>query len=206
MREISKNLCKKAKTCVRNGHERNRSHFGLRIPFLLKPIVLSSRSQSCCGYTGWGSFLLTMAKLSAELLRLYGLGELSAVDVQRIAVAAWQDGWGRDSRIAQRLVAMGSRGKHPGNMSRDLQIITVQYAITTAQARPYSMRLQDDKPLDVLLPHELYPALSKHGQLADWCTPDDSAKGALHRWANSADVALDEEALESTAALGVRPL
>ena len=58
--------------------------------------------------------------LALEFLRLYGAGSVSAADVQRMAAAAWADGWGRGSTVAERLKSAGANGTLPGNVARDI--------------------------------------------------------------------------------------
>ena len=58
-----------------------------------------------------------MLKLSFHLLKLFAQGTLTAVDVQRLAHAAVQDGWGTDDPVAQKLASLGASGKYPSHAS-----------------------------------------------------------------------------------------
>ena len=63
---------------------------------------------------------VAMLRLSLELLRLFSEGKLPGTAVQKLAQAAWEDGWGRDDPLAERLVNAGSRGARTGHVQRDL--------------------------------------------------------------------------------------
>ena len=54
------------------------------------------------------------------MLRLFSDGTIPATAVQRIAWAAWEDGWGRGSNLAYRLKQAGSQGAYTGNVQRDI--------------------------------------------------------------------------------------
>ena len=56
--------------------------------------------------------------LSKKLLHLWGLGKLSAVAMQELALAAHQDG--SEEEETQELAALGGHGQFPGNCHRDL--------------------------------------------------------------------------------------
>ena len=53
-------------------------------------------------------------KLELELLRLLGNGTLYAKDVQTLAQAAWEDGWGLESGLAFRLRDSQTQGDAQG--------------------------------------------------------------------------------------------
>ena len=93
-----------------------------------------------------------MAKLAREFLKNFALGHSTAVEVRRLARAAWEDGWGRGSVIAKRLASRG-RGifgqMDELNASRDIMNIALNYAVSTAAAKPYMVRLQDDSTLGI---------------------------------------------------------
>ena len=61
-----------------------------------------------------------MLELSLELLKVYAQGGLSGAAVQRLAAAAWSDGWGRGDPLAERLARAGAGGEHSGNIQRDV--------------------------------------------------------------------------------------
>ena len=110
-----------------------------------------------------------MDPLSRQLLRLYGLGQLSAVDVQTLAAAALvRDGGRFVSTVATRLANAGSRGRNLNNMNRDVMLIALQFAVSTSSAKPYVLKLQDGTSMDMYLPHAVYPALVKSRPGATW--------------------------------------
>ena len=134
-----------------------------------------------------------MAKLAREFLKNFALGHSTAVEVRRLARAAWEDGWGRGSVIAKRLASRGIVGKkNEPNASRDIMNIALNYAVSTAAAKPYMVRLQDDSTLGIYLPHELYPALvGEHTD--DWCMDENRLNtepmgAVLRTWAAHDDV------------------
>ena len=55
-----------------------------------------------------------MLRLNVELMRLFSTGVLPATAVQRLAKAAWGDGWGRGDELAARLSRAGSAGGAQG--------------------------------------------------------------------------------------------
>ena len=61
-----------------------------------------------------------MLQLVFELLKLFAEGGLPATSVQRIAAAAYADGWGQGDELAERLKQAGGRGKHRSNCLRDV--------------------------------------------------------------------------------------
>ena len=147
-----------------------------------------------------------MDPLSRQLLRLYGLGQLSAVDVQTLAAAALvRDGGRFVSTVATRLAHAGSSGRNPNNMNRDVMLIALQFAVSTSSAKPYVLKLQDGTSMDMYLPHEVYPALVKSRPGATWTLGDraetDPLGAVLQRWAAHADVQIVD--ITDVAALGV---
>ena len=133
-----------------------------------------------------------MAELSRELVRLFALGELSAVDVQRLAAAAWADGWGRNHRMAKRLRSCGGSGKYPGNMARDVSLAASEYVADAKDAKPYIFKLGDGKDFQMFLPHEILHSLTRDN-LPAWCLSEDELQNTptgelIRKWANHADV------------------
>ena len=66
-----------------------------------------SPGPSCVRVLGWSRVML---RLNVELLRLFSTGVLPATALQRLAKAAWDDGWGRGDELAARLSRAGSAG------------------------------------------------------------------------------------------------
>ena len=59
-----------------------------------------------------------VCRLALRLLRLFATGSLAGTQVQRIALEAWADR--RDDELLKRLAKAGGRGRHTGNIARDL--------------------------------------------------------------------------------------
>ena len=106
--------------------------------------------------------------LAVELLRLFAQGELSGVQVQALAMAAWKDNWGRLDPLAAKLKGAGAEGKLTGNIARDIMRAAGSAKLMCSQATPYVITLPDGKDLQVFLPHEVYPRMVRDG-LDGWC-------------------------------------
>jgi hypothetical protein len=136
-------------------------------------------------------------QLSLELLRLFALGELTAVQVHRLASAAWSDGWGRGCPLGKslaHLVVKTSVLADPlKNCSRNLFLIVERSDLLASAVQPYATRLPDGSDLDVYLPHEIYPSVANNDP-SSWClsseqVQSDQGFGSLLReWSTHPDV------------------
>ena len=104
------------------------------------------------------------SKLASELLSLWSWGQLSAPVVQKLADAASADGL--DHPQIDKLAKIGARGKYPGNMQRDMSLITGDFAALSGCSTTIPIRLKklnknvtEEVPIDFLLPHKLFAAL-----------------------------------------------
>ena len=141
-----------------------------------------------------------MAQLTKELLKLFGQGTLSAVEVQKLAEAAYKDGWGTNSFIAKKLVRCGSHGRG-NNTHRDLMTIALNYV--TYATKPYTIPIQDGGKLDIFLPHEVVNAVVSQVGLDEVAIGDrlntDPIGGVLRTWASHNDVRYQGNLAELTA-------
>ncbi len=114
----------------------------------------------------WSINMASLSELSRELLRLFALGELSSVQVHRLASAAWSDGWGRTCSVGKKLAHLPGKASSEAdrlkNCSRNLFLIVERSDLLPRRCSPYVTRLPDGSDLDVYLPHEIYPSVAKH--------------------------------------------
>jgi hypothetical protein len=138
-----------------------------------------------------------MAGLTYELFRLFGLGQLSAPDVQKLAEAAWNDGWGRNNQVAKKLARAG-KGIST-NANRDLINIAMKHVVGSSGAHPYVINLPGDVPtrIEIFLPHEIFPSMAKTWSTEALCLGDrletDPLGEVLKQWAANPDVAFEGE-------------
>lgn len=118
-----------------------------------------------------------LPQLAIRLLGAFADGNISAADVQSFASAAYDDGWGRGDRLAQRLVAAGGGGTQTGNTMRDVLKAAEMAGITGDLASPYRCSTQGKDgaqiSVDVFLPHEAIHHLVGQTRLAPWCLAAD---------------------------------
>ena len=143
----------------------------------------------------------TMLNLTFELLKLFAEGGLPATTVQRLAAAAWQDGWGHEDAHAERLKGVGTDGKYPGNCLRDLLVVANDLGIGDDTPAPYYVEVKTvggaSRQVGVFLPHEqLDLVVRQHGvdslrlSAQDW--QSEHGLGPLMRsWGDSPDVQVD---------------
>ena len=145
--------------------------------------------------------LSAMLNLTFELLKLFAEGVLPATTVQRIAAAAFSDGWGAGDEVAQRMQQAGSQGKHPGNCLRDLLRLSTSLGVVENTPEPYYVDVPSAgghiRKVAVCLPHEQYHMLlQKHGldafRLSGAASAADEGLGPLLiQWGNKSDINLD---------------
>ena len=146
--------------------------------------------------------------LSFELLRLFAQGELSGAQVQKLASAAWQDGWGRTDRLAEKLARAGTDGTISGHIAQQIINAAEHAGLVCSPCSPYHVKLPDDSMGSVYLPHELFTDMVKASTLEQWClTPGllGETRGLgplLQRWASHRDVQFAGD-LGSVAILGL---
>ena len=109
-----------------------------------------------------------MLNLSFELLKLFAEGVLPATVVQRLAAAAFADGWGAGDEVARRMQQAGAQGKHPANCLRDLLRLSAGLNLVQDTPEPYFIEVPgvggSTRQVSVCLPHEQYPMLvQRHG-------------------------------------------
>ena len=136
-----------------------------------------------------------MANLTKELLKLYALGQLTATEVQGLAHAASQDGWGGDYNLA---ASLSRKTKWSAkNATRTVMLVAKKFALASSLSQ-YSVELDpvSGKRLDMFLPHEIYAYASKRGGLSRWCLPAEQLAGEsqthlgrlLSEWRDNEDV------------------
>jgi hypothetical protein len=140
-----------------------------------------------------------MLNLTLQMLKLFAEGGLPATTVQKLAHAAWQDGWGHGDDLAVKLKGVGSSGTQPGNALRDLLRVTKHLGIGTPE--PYLVKVKaaggEDREVAVFLPHEQVPlAIGRAGLDAYRLSAEawDSGSGLaelMRAWGDSPEVAMD---------------
>jgi hypothetical protein len=132
--------------------------------------------------------------LSRLLLKLFASGELSGTQVQELAAAAWQDGWGRDNLLSGMLVRAGSSGRVRNKMANDVIAAAESAGLMCSKALPYRVRLSTGGYVLLFLPHEFYPAMLNefgHGQMCfgtEALEADQGLPKLLKDWARHRDV------------------
>ena len=152
-----------------------------------------------------------MLKLSFHLLKLFAQGTLTAVDVQKLALAAVQDGWGNDDPVAQRLASLGTSGKYPSHVLRDLVRFIPHLGIAAAMPEPYYVTVPGKggipRQLGVFLPHEqAHLVISRNGLQRYLLTPEEFQQGdglskVLLQWAAGQNIT--PEAAKDVAVIGL---
>jgi hypothetical protein len=141
-------------------------------------------------------------------MRLFAKGFLTGTQVQSIASAAWQDGWGRMSPLARKLAKPGVEHLDHGHIARDVVRLAREFGMMSTTAMPYTVALPDGKgSVWVMLPHEVYPGMAIDG-LEPWClNAADLASGPLgallRTWAAHPDVGIHSDLLGEVAMLGI---
>jgi hypothetical protein len=148
-----------------------------------------------------------MALLSRELLKLFGTGHLSGMQVRDLAFAAWTDGWGRGDPLAKKLAKPDSVDM--SNMARDIVRAAKQHGLMSTGAMPYMIDLPQNKgQLGIMLPHEVYSGMvNKGGGVVDqWCL-EPGAGGPMERllqeWCSHPDVGIPENERPGVAMIGL---
>lgn len=146
-------------------------------------------------------FHLSMLNLTYQLLKLFSEGDLPATTVQRLAHAAWQDGWGLGDSMAERIKGVGTDGKYPGNCLRDLLRVSQELGIGDDTPLPYLVNVKTTggamREVGVFLPHEqLHLSVQHHGIDALRLSDDawGSASGLadlLRAWGDSPEIGMD---------------
>ena len=104
------------------------------------------------------------SKLASQLLERWAWGELSAPGVQALAQAALEDGLQHPE--VEQLSKIGAKGKHFGNMHRDLLSITGKDNDMASATSKIPIRLivkdrvSTEVPLDFILPHKLFATMN----------------------------------------------
>ena len=104
-----------------------------------------------------------MLNLTFELLQLFAKGAIPATTVQRLADAAWKDGWGHGDLVAERLKQAGGRGSHTGNCQRDILKLAKTMGISENTPEPYYVDVASAaggrRLVGMCLPHEQMQSL-----------------------------------------------
>ena len=142
-----------------------------------------------------------MLELVFELLKLCSEGSLPATTVQRVAAAAYADGWGQGDDVASRLAKAGFSGKYLANCQRDILRLSKSVGLDEDTPEPYFIDVPSSgggtRQVGVFLPHEQYQLLvGRYGldacRLSDSDWNSDEAMGPLlRRWGDHPDVQLD---------------
>ena len=134
-----------------------------------------------------------MALLSCELLRLFAKGFLTGTQVQTLAYAAWQDGWGHLEPLAHMLAKPSQTNLK--NVALDVITAARKHGITCTTAEVYHVDLPGNQgTLGILLPHEVLPNMLAQDGKATWCLNQESLADAaglgplLRKWVAHDDV------------------
>lgn len=144
-----------------------------------------------------------ISALARELLNLFARGEMSATNVHRLASAAWQDGWGRDCPLAQKLMTAMGGGSHSGNITRGLMKAAKECGLLSTTAQPYEVDLPGGAgKMGMFLPHEILFHTDAQGIfLSEAQLQADCLGRLLREWAAHPDVMFAGD-LTQVAALG----
>ena len=117
-------------------------------------------------------------RLALELLRMFAAGEISGAQLQRVAAAAWADGWCRGCRLAEKLATAGGSGAFSGNVQRDVFSAAKRANLMGSRAEPYVFEAPgaDGKlvTLQMFLPHEqLGHAVRMAGGIQNVCFTEE---------------------------------
>ena len=135
---------------------------------------------------------------------MYSNGGLAATAVQKLAMAAWADGWGRGDALAARLKSAGADGQRPSNCQRDILRAAAAHGLVEHFPEPYEFMVPgagaEPRPAFCMLPHEThFLARGQHHETPQrFCLSPGAlaAETGLGRvmsdWASSEDVAFDE--------------
>ena len=119
-------------------------------------LCISKRWLKCTSLSLPWNTTSHMLNLTFQLLKLFAEGGLPATTVQTLAHAAWQEGWGHDDQLAEKLKGVGNSGTQPGNALRDLLRVTKHLGMSTTQ--PYLVKVRaaggGDREVAVFLPHK----------------------------------------------------
>ena len=142
-----------------------------------------------------------MLHLTFELLKLFAEGVLPATVVQRIAAAAFADGWGAGDEAARRMQQAGNQGRHTSNVLRDLLRVSTGLDVVQATPEPYYLEVPgaggSTRQVGVCLPHEQYHMLVQQDGLDAWrlSAADYSAPHGfgplLQAWGDKPEISLD---------------
>ena len=116
-------------------------------------------------------------QLSIELLRLFAKGELAGTQLQTLAMAIWQDGWGHDDALAFRLAHAGSAGKRRGQVATEVIEAAESLGIICNDSHPYYVKLHDAGFAQMYLPHE---SVHRHGRSFGLGTVVLDSRSAVH--------------------------
>ena len=138
---------------------------------------------------------MAFSNLGLQLLRLFAKGDLAATQVQLLAKAAWDDGWGQNCQLARKLAHVGTSGKHSSNIFRDIITAAELVGLISSETKPYYVNLPGNAgTAEVFLPHEVYEKMVQRRGIDRFClSPTELASATglgalLTRWAGAADV------------------
>ena len=96
---------------------------------------------------------------------------LAATEVQRLAAAAWDDGWGRDdpTRLAERMASAGNRGRWSGNVQTELMRAANRAGLSEALPKPYYFHAPGPEGLWLCCLHMCFISIARmnHSRNAD---------------------------------------
>jgi hypothetical protein len=133
--------------------------------------------------------------LAKHLLELFARGHMTGTQLQGIAKAAYDDGWGRGNDLAYRLAHAGASGANTGQVVEAIFRAARLAGFMSNTVQAYEVELPQGKgTVQVFLPHEVYNNIAAdHGLEALCLSPDElqapRGLGALlHEWSEHRDV------------------
>ena len=148
----------------------------------------------------------TTSSLAVLLLKAFAKGELPATRVAEIAKAAFDDGWGRNDRLARDLAAAADQSRQ--NILRAVVAAARRAGLMRQFSQPYMCKVPGPggalKDMIIFLPHEIYFKLieSTHGQKDSWClteevlAKEEGLGKTLRTWCDHPDVACGDNPSE----------
>ena len=154
-----------------------------------------------------------MLDLAIELLRLFSNGTLPAVAVQRLAKAAWEDGWGRGDAMAEKLMRAGGAGARSGNAQRDLLRTSQRAGLMEETPDPYYFKAPGPggtpRGVGCCLPHEQMHKLVDSMGLGAFTLPAETLAAAaglgslVTEWTRHPDSTMGGEGAHEVIPLGL---
>ena len=101
------------------------------------------------------------SNFAIELLKMFSDGDLTAKQVQTLALATIKDEWSQGCELTEKLARSGSSGVYSGNILRDVLSAARSVDLVASVCKPYVFFAGKNKHLvEMFLPHEILAHLS----------------------------------------------